>query len=42
MPIIGRRGQPADKPLQRSFIERIKAGRAMPILSDEALRTDLT
>lgn len=37
MPIIGRRGQPAANPLQRSFIERIKAGRVVPILSDEAL-----
>jgi len=37
MPILGKRGEPAAVPLQLSFVERIRAGRVVPIISDEAL-----
>lgn len=37
MPIIKQPGAPSGNPLQRSFVERLKAGRVVPVVSDEAL-----
>ena len=37
MPIIKQAGVQPSNPLQRSFVERLKAGRVVPVISDEAM-----